>query len=52
MAEAATTFNDLLREVQGFWAPLPDKPEESAEGLLCALWCTASGSPVSIDRAG
>jgi release factor glutamine methyltransferase len=52
MAEAATTFKDLLREVQGFWTPLPDKPEESAEGLLCALWSTASGFPVSIDRAG
>ena len=51
MAEAATTFKDLLREVQGFWTPLPDKPEESAEGLLCALWSTASGFPVSIDRA-
>jgi release factor glutamine methyltransferase len=52
MAEAATTFKDLLREVQGFWTPLPDKPEESAEGLLCALWSTASGAPLSIDRAG
>lgn len=52
MAQAASTFNDLLREVQGFWTPLPDKPEESAEGLLCALWSTASGFPVSIDRAG
>jgi release factor glutamine methyltransferase len=52
MALAATTFNDLLREVQGFWTPLPDKPEESAEGMLCALWSTAAGFPVSIDRAG
>lgn len=48
---ASTTFSDLLQEVQRFWTPLPDKPEETPEGLLAALWRTACGNPVSVDRA-
>ena len=48
---ASTTFSDLLQEVQRFWTPLPDKPEETPEGLLAALWSTACGQPVSVDRA-
>jgi release factor glutamine methyltransferase len=51
MSSTSTTYGELLREVQGFWAPLPDKPEESPEGVLCALWSTASGHPLSVDRA-
>jgi release factor glutamine methyltransferase len=45
------TYRDLLQEVQRFWNPLPDKPEETPEGLLCALWSTACGAPVSAERA-
>jgi release factor glutamine methyltransferase len=45
------TYRDLLQEVQRFWAPLPDKPEETPEGLLRALWHTACGAPVSVERA-
>src|SRR5438874_9795497 len=48
---AATTFSDLLQEVQRFWTPLADKPEETPERLLSALWSTACGAPVSVDRA-
>src|SRR5438105_8013569 len=48
---ASTTFSDLLQEVQRFWTPLPDKPEETPERLLAALWSTACGVPVSVDRA-
>ena len=48
---AATTFSDLLQEVERFWTPLPDKPEETPERLLSALWSTACGAPVSVDRA-
>ena len=48
---AAPSYSDLLQEVQGFWTPLADKPEETPEGLLCALWSTACGNPVSVDRA-
>jgi release factor glutamine methyltransferase len=50
-SHASTTFSDLLQEVQRFWTPLPDKPEETPERLLAALWNTACGSPVSVDRA-
>lgn len=45
------TFSDLLQEVRRFWTPLPDKPEETPEGVLAALWSTACGAPVSVDRA-
>src|SRR3982074_204005 len=48
---ASTTFSDLLQGVQRFWTPLPDKPEETPERLLSALWSTACGAPVSVDRA-
>ena len=46
-----TNFIALLDEVKGFWRPSPDKPEETPERTLCALWSTASGRPVSADRA-
>jgi release factor glutamine methyltransferase len=46
-----TGFDVLLDEVRQFWTPLPDKPEETPERLLCALWSTACGAPVSVDRA-
>ena len=48
---ASTAFSDLLQEVERFWTPLPDKPEETAERVLAALWSTARGAPVSADRA-
>ena len=48
---ATTTFSDLLKEVERFWTPLADKPEETPERLLSALWSTACGAPVSADRA-
>jgi len=37
--------------VRSFWAPLDDKPEETPERVLCALWRTACGVPASADRA-
>jgi len=46
-----TSFVALLDEVRAFWKPAPDKPEETPERTLCALWSTASGTPVSADRA-
>jgi release factor glutamine methyltransferase len=49
--QAASTFSTLLAEIERFWTPLPDKPEETAEGVLCALWRTACGTPVSVTRA-
>lgn len=49
--QAAPAFSTLLAEVERFWTPLADKPEETAEGVLCALWRTACGEPVSVGRA-
>jgi len=46
-----TAFEGLLDEVRRFWVPLADKPEETPERLLCALWRTAAGAPVSAQRA-
>jgi len=46
-----TSFVSLLDEVRTFWRPSPDKPEETPERTLCALWSTASGKPVSAVRA-
>ncbi len=48
---ASTTFSDFLQEIERFWTPLADKPEETPQRLLAALWRTASGAPVSVDRA-
>jgi release factor glutamine methyltransferase len=48
---AAPAFSTLLAEIERFWTPLPDKPEETAAGVLCALWRTACGAPVSVSRA-
>ena len=47
--EDATSFDDLLEEVERFWAPLPDKPEESADVVARALWLTAAGTPMSAE---
>src|SRR4051794_16611586 len=44
-------FGELLAEVGRFWARLPDKPEESAEGVARALWLAAAGTPASVERA-
>jgi release factor glutamine methyltransferase len=44
-------FRELLAEIGTFWSPLPDKPEETAEGVARALWSAAAGAPVSVERA-
>jgi release factor glutamine methyltransferase len=49
--DARTAFEGLLDAVRQFWVPLPDKPEETPERLLCALWRTAAGAPVCAQRA-
>jgi release factor glutamine methyltransferase len=47
----APSFQALLAEIERFWTPLPDKPEETPAGVLSALWRTACGEPVSVTRA-
>lgn len=40
-----------LAKVEESLHPLPDKPEESPQSTLRALWMTAAGSPMSAQRA-
>ena len=44
-------FNDLLTKLATSWKALPDKPEETAEETLRALWYLAAGDPRCIERA-
>ena len=43
-------YESLLKEVQGFFAGQPDKPEETPDSILRALWFHAAGKPMSIAR--
>lgn len=45
------SFQLHLERFRGSFVPLPDKPEETAEATLRALWLTAMGTPVSVQRA-
>ena len=44
-SSTSNIWEQLLGEVKASWKPLPDKPEETADGLLSALWLTAAGVP-------
>ncbi len=44
-------FRQLASELHTRLEPLPDKPEETAENSLLALWAYASGSPVAAGAA-
>lgn len=46
-----TYFQRLLGQFAPSIAGLPDKPEETPEGTLRALWLTAAGVPCSIEAA-
>jgi release factor glutamine methyltransferase len=48
---AVPVFQGLLAEVESFWQPMPDKPEETPDALLKALWSTAAGTPASVEKA-
>src|SRR5207253_1291569 len=45
------SFDNLLKKVERFWKPFPDKPEENPEAVLHALWLTAVGMRVSATKA-
>ncbi len=49
LSGAPASFDEVLGEVERFWTPLPDKPEESAHGVARALWLAAAGMPVSAE---
>jgi release factor glutamine methyltransferase len=50
LVEPPTQYASLLGEIQAFFQPLPDKPEETPESVLRALWFSAAGRPMSIGR--
>jgi release factor glutamine methyltransferase len=43
-------YENLLKEVQDFFSGQPDKPEETPDSILRALWFHAAGKPMSIAR--
>lgn len=43
-------YNELLREITSSRTYLADKPEESPESALRALWFLAAGDPRSVER--
>ena len=45
-----TEYEALLQDVRGFFQPHSDKPEETPEAVLRALWFCAAGKPASIGR--
>jgi release factor glutamine methyltransferase len=47
----ALDFDKRLRMLEQRLVVLPDKPDETAESTLRALWLTAAGNPVSAGRA-
>ena len=47
----APSFAELLAELAGRLATLPDKPEETPEATLRALWHAAAGAPISTELA-
>jgi len=50
--EAKTVFfQDLLAQLSSGLSLLPDKPEETPESTLRALWHTAADVPVSVQKA-
>jgi len=44
-------FDQLLERVLRRWRGLPDKPEETPYGTVCALWFTAASLPRSMELA-
>ena len=43
-------YESLLDTIRGFFQPHADKPEETPESVLKALWFHAAGRPMSIGR--
>ena len=47
----AAEFETRRDRLAAAWNQLPDKPEETPEGIARALWLTAAGQPSSVQRA-
>jgi release factor glutamine methyltransferase len=44
-------YRELFDRLQDNLVVLQDKPEETTETTLAALWCAAAGTPVSVEKA-
>lgn len=44
-------YKEILTRLEDQLVILQDKPEETAETTLAALWCAAAGNPLSVERA-
>ena len=51
-ATAQSRFRELVTHLESEWLPLPDKPEETPELTVRALWFAAAGQPRSVARCG
>lgn len=51
VTESDSLFRGLLNETSAKLSALPDKPEETAENTLRALWQVAAGNPMSAEQA-
>jgi release factor glutamine methyltransferase len=49
---SSEAYAGLLRDLESFFEPLPDKPEETPLTVLRSLWLFAAGRPVPVARAG
>ena len=49
MSDTSALFDTLLRRITASFAEQPDKPEETPEGTVKALWLAAAGTPVAIE---
>ena len=49
--KAGDDLGTVVAGIRASWAPLPDKPEETPEGIARALWLAAAGQRVSVPRA-
>lgn len=49
--DLSALYQDLLSDVSARLVALPDKPEETPDGIVSALWHRAAGACMSVQRA-
>ena len=49
-SQYSTLYYQLLKKISTSWQELPDKPDESPEKTLHALWLLAAGMSMSVDN--
>lgn len=51
LATETAEYGEHVAALEARWTGLPDKPEETPETTVRALWLTASGEPCSVEAA-